>query len=80
MNLFKKIFIPKREEKSLNAYESWVVQWFSRDGAFSGDLNKEFEVFLSKKEADYFANQLRESFKLIRHSSNAKVLVYKMDN
>jgi hypothetical protein len=51
------------------------VRWFSRWGEFSTETRQECEIFTSESEANEFANQLREAFQLIRHTSNAKVTV-----
>ncbi len=55
--------------------EAWSVRWFSRWGEFSTETRQECEIFTSESEANEFANQLREAFQLIRHTSNSKVTV-----
>lgn len=77
MNLFKKIFIPNGQKESVIAYESWTVRWYSRNGEYSGDVRKECEIFTSEEDAEKFATQLREAFKLIKHTSRDRVVVEK---
>ncbi len=77
MNLFKELSIPNAQKEALIAYESWVVRWKSRHGQYGSDTKDEFEVFTTEKDAEKFATQLKEAFKLIKHSSGNKVEVYK---
>lgn len=78
---WKKLIIPKSNEtKEVDAVQLWIVEWVSRYGAYSGDLNREFEAFPSKEKADEFADALRKAFKLIRHTSNTGVKVYPSAN
>ena len=74
---FKKLFAPSGDKKELTALENWSVRWTSRYGEFSGHTQAECEFFLSEEEANHFAEQLREAFKLIRHTSLNKVEVKK---
>lgn len=77
MNLFKKLFIPSGEKQEVTAYENWSVRWLSRNGQFSGDTQKEAEFFTNKDDAEKFATELKEAFKLIKHTSGTKVEVVK---
>lgn len=72
----KVIEIEERKAASLVAYESWVVRWESRYGKYSGDVKPESEIFTTKADAERFAKELREAFKLIRHTSGTKVKVF----
>jgi len=77
MNIFKKLFIPTKQKNQLKSYKSWVVRWKSRQGEFQSNTQNECEIFTTKKDAVLFANQLKNAFKLIRHSSGNEVTVYK---
>ena len=77
MNFFKKILIPSRAKQELTAYESWVVRWTSRTGPFSGDGRPEAEVFTTEEDANIFAKQLKEAFRLIRYDKLDNVKVEK---
>jgi len=77
MNLFKKLFIPTGVKQELASYENWSVRWLSRNGQYIGDTQKEAEFFTSKEDAEMFANELKEAFKLIKHTSGTKVEVVK---
>ena len=77
MNLFKKIFIPSGKKESVTSYESWVVRWRGRFGQFHGDTQDECEVFTTQEDAEKFATQLKEAFKLIKHSSGDKIEIFK---
>lgn len=82
MNLIKKILKkPESDElKEVDALEVWVVTWKSRQGGCSYDVTKEFEAFTNKDLAEEYAESLRNAFKLIRHTSENRVKVYKQDN
>lgn len=75
--LKKKINIPTGEEKTIEAAETWRVSWKSRYGRYADDTKSEAEFFFSEKDANDFANRLRDAFKLIRHSSGNTVSVEK---
>jgi hypothetical protein len=79
MNLFfKKTSVPvSNEMKEVDAVQLWQVTWWSRHGEYSSDLEKEFEVFTSEKEANEFAEALRAAYKLVRHTSRIGVNVEK---
>ena len=75
--IFKKLFAPTGQQKELDAIETYSVRWVSRYGKFHGDTREEAEFFTSKDNAIHFAEQLREAFKLIRHTSRTYVVVEK---
>jgi len=72
---FKKLFVTSGEKKELTAIENWSVRWYSRYGSFSGDTRKECEFFTSKEDAEHFAQQLRDAYKMIKHTSGTSVSV-----
>lgn len=81
-NIFKKLFIPSGQKTELVAYNSWVVRWVSlssygfTSGGFSISHKPESEIFPSEIDAHKFAEQLRESFKLLKQTGDAtKVIV-----
>jgi hypothetical protein len=74
---FKKIIIPSGETQELTAYESWTVRWLSRHGYYSSDTRTEVEVFTNEEDANAFAEELRNAFKLIKHTSGITVKVEK---
>lgn len=67
--IFKKLFAPSGDKKELRSVENWSVRWYSRNGDFSNDMQKECEFFTSKEDAEHFAEQLRQAFILIKHTS-----------
>lgn len=75
MNIFKKIFAPTEAKQEFTVLRSWTVSWESRYGQFSGDTQKEFEVFISEEEANQFANQLKDAYKLLKHTHGTKVSI-----
>jgi hypothetical protein len=75
MNIFKWLSIPNGEKEDVKAYKTWVVRWDSRHGQYSGNTRPEVEVFTTKEDAEKFARELREAYKLVRHTSGITVSV-----
>lgn len=70
----KSIFVPDGSV-TLEAIQLWEVRWKSRHGEGYYDVRPEVEAFPSLKEADRFADALREAFALMKHTSGACVTV-----
>ena len=66
-----------QKRKNFEFNETWQVRWTGRHGDFSSDTRPEIAAFSSHEEAEEFAEVLRESFKLLRHTSGTKVTVIK---
>ncbi len=73
--IFKKLFAPSGDKKELTAIENWSVRWYSRHGSYFGDIRKECEFFISKEDAEHFAKQLRDAYKLLKHTSGTSISV-----
>ena len=64
------INIFKKGHKQLNSgIDTWIVEWTRRYGQFSGDTEQCYQAFLSKEEADEFADSIRRGHKLIGNFS-----------
>ena len=81
-NWFKKLLIPSGEKTTVVAYKSWTVRWNKLNtygyssGGFSFNPAPECEIFPSEIDANKFAKQLREAFKLLKVTGDfAKVKV-----
>ncbi len=73
---FRSLFIRYKTPKELTTtQEVWTVSWISRTGEFSGNTSKECEAFTDKNEALEFKEALEYAFKLIRHTSQTKVII-----
>jgi hypothetical protein len=73
-NWFKNILIPSGEKTEVVAYNSWIVRWYSGNGGYNSALTykqPEAEIFPSEEDAQKFAEQLREAFKLVRYTGSA---------
>lgn len=77
MNILKKLFVPSGQQQELTVYESWCVRWRSRYGQYGSDTQDEMEIFTTKEDAEKFATELRNAFKLIKHTSGTRVEVIK---
>ena len=72
------INIFKKGHKQLNSgIDTWIVEWTRRYGQFSGDTEQCYKAFLSKEEADEFADSIRRAHKLIGNTSDTHVSVHK---
>lgn len=72
-NWFKKILIPSGEKTTVTAYNSWLVRWYGWDLcriSYGGNAycSPMAEIFPSEEEANKFAQQLRESFRLLKQT------------
>lgn len=69
MKLFKKIF---RSEAtvSVDAAETWRVEWCSRHGEYVFDYRKEVEIFVNKEEAMAFKKALEDAFQLLKYKGS----------
>lgn len=75
---FKWLTVPfTNKTKEVKSVQYWKVCWQSRYDSYSWGTSPEMEVFLSKEEAERFAESLRNAFKLIRHTSGNQVTVKK---
>lgn len=72
INIFK-----KGSEQLTSGVETWIVEWTSRHGRYSGDTKQRFQAFTDKKEAEAFADSIRRAHELIGNTCDTQVLVYK---
>lgn len=75
--MFEKLKIRNKELEELEVQESWTVQWTSRSGEYSTSISKEFKVFPLKSDAKLFKEALDYAYKILNHTSNIEVLMYK---
>jgi len=75
MKFLKNILIPNGEKEEVKVYGSWFVEWKSRHDEYAGNVKPEAILFITKEEAVKFANQLKEAFKLIKHTSGNEVTI-----
>jgi hypothetical protein len=76
MGLFKRLPLLKKTD-SVIAFESWKVEWQSRDGMFFDNVHQEMEIFPDHDSAQEFAQSLREAFQHLRITKHGKVTVSK---
>lgn len=71
INLFKKLFIPSGE-KSITAYDSWVVRWVSvrHFGNSIADQRDEVEIFPTETDAREFYDALTAAHRLCKCPTN----------
>ena len=76
MKWFKKLIdAPSGDKVQLVSIRTYTVRWTSRHGTFSSDTRPEVQAFTNIEDAEYFAQALRDAFKLIRHTAGNVVEV-----
>ena len=70
INIFK-----KGTQTLYSGIDTWVVEWTSRHGSYSGDTRQRFQAFTSKDEADKFAEEIRRAHKLIGNTCTNETYV-----
>lgn len=55
--------------------DTWVVEWTSRHGKYSGETKKRYQAFTDKGEAEAFAESIRRAHKLIGNTDCGETLV-----
>ena len=67
---FRNIFIRDSETKrKAEVVTVWVVTWYSRNGDFSSDINKEYEAFTEEKDALDFKKSLIDAHNLLKNTN-----------
>ena len=59
----------EQEIKKAVSKDVWVLEWNTRDGMYSSDLNRKFELFLSKEDAEIRKKELKGAFKTVENTS-----------
>lgn len=76
-----KINIFKNGVKELNtAVNTYTVSWTRRYGHFSSDIEKMYQSFTNKAEAEEFAESIRRANELIGNTYDTKVTLTKSKN
>lgn len=71
INIFKKGI------RELNSgVDTWVVEWTKRYGQYHGDIEKCYQAFTDKDEAEEFAKDIKRAHKLIGNSCWSETQVY----
>ncbi len=68
----KQLLIPFGVRK-IDAAKTWTVRWRSYRHHLDFDGTEYVEVFVTKKEADEFAEAIEKAFKLVKQKSNIDV-------
>lgn len=76
MWLTKQKQIPVNQSTSAEScVQLWYVKWWSRDGNYSSNLNKEMEAFTSEKEALEFKSALENAYRLLKYTAGTEVTI-----
>lgn len=70
----KKLLIPSGS-KEIDAAKTWSVRWRSYKHDLDFDGTEYVEVFVTKQEADEFADSIKNAFAIIKQRSNTEVSV-----
>ncbi|MHC4574372.1 MAG: hypothetical protein ACYS76_09620 [Planctomycetota bacterium] len=72
----KPIEIPESNEtRTVEAVQLWRVEWLSIQSRWDTDGHREYAAFVSRNQAEEFAESLRAAFKLIRQGWATHVVV-----
>lgn len=78
---YMKINIFKKGVKELNtAVDTYTVSWIRRYGQFHCDIEKAYQAFTNKEEAEKFAESIRRANELIGNTYGTKVTLTKSKN
>lgn len=74
----KKVEAPSGQVVELEGLHSWTVRWESKTKNYPYTVRREeCEVFTNPEDAEHFAAEVRNAFKLIRHTAESAVTVEK---
>ena len=71
----KSVEVPSGEKVNLEGLVTWKVQWLARNGQFAGHTFPTAQFFTTKEDAEKFAVQIKEAFKLVRNTANNEITV-----
>ena len=59
--------------------EVWVLEWNSRSGGYSTDLNREYVLFFSENDAEIKAQELKDAWAIVKNTSDedTNIKIYK---
>ena len=65
------------KQKDAEGAEVWVVSWLARYGNYSTDTKRVYKAFLSKEDAEAFANSLQAAQRLLQNTNYLGVRIEK---
>jgi hypothetical protein len=65
------------KQKDAEGVEVWVVSWVARYGDYSTDTKRVYKAFLSKEDAEAFANSLYAAQRLLQSTNDLGVRIEK---
>lgn len=68
-----------KKVKNVQGAEIYTVSWMSRFGDYSSDTNRVYKAFLTKEDAEEFAQSLRDAHKLLRNTNSIKITITKQE-
>jgi hypothetical protein len=80
-NIFKRIInLPTGDTEKVETMDMWVVSWYSRNGEYSGDIEKRYQSFFNEDDARKLKKALDDANNLIGNKSNIRVDIEKQSN
>ena len=65
------------KQKDAEGAEIWTVSWDARYGDYSHDTKRVYKAFLSKEDAEAFANSLYAAQRLLQNTNELGVRIEK---
>jgi len=78
----KNINILTNEIQKIEAIETWMVSWKYAKSCMKNfaDLEKSFQAFINKEDAENFRESLENAHKLIGNTYNIDIKIIKQEN
>ena len=58
--------------------EVWIVEWNTRDGEYSSDLNKQYDLYFNEEDAEKRKEELIYGFEFVKNTSDeTNIRIYK---
>lgn len=68
-----------KKVKNVQGAEIYSVSWLSRFGDFHSETKPVYKAFLTKEDAEEFAQSLRDAHKLLQNTNSIKITITKQE-
>ena len=81
MKLISKInsIFEVKKVKEVECVEIYSVSWLSRFGEFHSDTKMSYKAFLTKADAEAFAQSLEDAHRLLQNTNSIQITITKQD-
>lgn len=68
-----------KKVKDVQGAEIYTVSWLSRFGCYYTDTKRVYKAFLTKEDAEEFAQNLRAAHKLLQNTNSIQITITKQE-